>query len=95
MSNISFSMWLSLFSRFDIYIGIKSPFWYWNIFTRTSLSCSKFPIDAKIMGESKVPWLCVHLQLCMCQVVFAQLLGSLFLDQSEVDQYHASDYKQP
>ena len=44
------------FCRFDEYIGNKSPFWYWNTFTRRSLSCSKFANDAKLMGKSKVTW---------------------------------------
>ena len=56
MSNISFSKLLSLFGRFDLYVRNKSPFWYWNTLTRTSLSCSKFPSDAKLRGESKVAW---------------------------------------
>ena len=65
MSNVSIWVLLSWFGRFDIYIGNKSLLWYWNTFTRTSLSCSNFLIEAKLMGESKLPW-----ALCALSAVY-------------------------
>ena len=66
MSNVSVWVLLSGFGRFDIYIGNNSPLWYWNRFTRTSLSCSIFPIEAKLMGEKKLAW-----ALCALSAVYA------------------------
>ena len=80
-SVISISLLPFLFGRFDIHIGNHSPFW--NLFSRTSLRNS--------WAKQRYLELFMHFQQCMYQVVFAQLLGLLFVDQSETGQYHASD----
>ena len=80
----------SLFGRFDIYKGNKSPYWHWNTFNRTSLSCLKFPIDAELLGKSKVPWtLCAH-SAVYGSGCFDAAAGFAFVDQSELGQYHIS-----
>ena len=73
---------------------IQEHFLYWNIFTRTSLSCSKFPFDAKLMGKPKVPWALCSLSGVYRSGCVRAAVGFAFCWSVRSGQYHASGYKQ-